>query len=104
MNRGRVALTRGPLVYCLEQVDNGPELDAVMVPSDATFLAEERPDLLDGIVALSGSGIREQTRTDLLYADEAPATQQVNVTAIPYYSWNNRGPGEMLVWIRRAVD
>ena len=60
--------------------------------------------MLDGIVALSGSGIREQTRTDLLYAEEAPATQQVNVTAIPYYSWNNRGPGEMLVWIRRAVD
>ena len=104
VNRGRVALTRGPLVYCLEQVDNGPELDAVMVPSDATFLADERPDLLDGIVALSGSGIREQTRTDILYADDAPVTQQINVTAIPYYSWNNRGPGEMLVWIRRAVD
>ncbi len=104
VNHGRLALTRGPLVYCLEQVDNGPELDAVTLPTDANFSPEDRPDLLDGIVALTGPGIREQTRTDRLYADEAPAKQQINVIAVPYYAWNNRGPGEMLVWIRRTME
>ena len=50
VNRGRLALTRGPLVYCLEQVDNGANLDAVTIASEANFSAEERSDLLGGIV------------------------------------------------------
>jgi uncharacterized protein len=101
-NRGRLALARGPLVYCLEQVDNGPALDAVTVSSDAEFAPEEQPDL-PGVLALSGPGFREQTRTDVIYSDEPPAKQPVKVTAVPYYAWCNRGAGEMLVWIRRAV-
>jgi uncharacterized protein len=104
VNRGRLALTRGPLVYCLEEVDNGPNLDAVTIASGASFSAEERSDLLGGIVALTGPGIREQTDAGELYSDRAPPTQEINVTAVPYYAWNNRGPGEMLVWVRRALD
>jgi uncharacterized protein len=102
-NRGRLALTRGPLVYCLEQVDNGPALDAVTVSSNADFVPEEQPDLPGGVLARSGPGFREQTRTDVIYSDEPPATQPIKVTAVPYYAWCNRGAGEMLVWIRRAV-
>ena len=104
VNRGRLALTRGPLVYCLEQVDNGDNLDAVTIGSEASFVAEERADLLGGIVALTGSGVREQTDSGELYSERPPPTQEINVTAVPYYAWNNRGPGEMLVWVRRAVD
>ncbi len=102
-NRGRLALTRGPLVYCLEQVDNGPELDAVALPSNGSFEPTEQPDLPEGILALTGPGIRERAQTDSLYANEPPAPQEIKVTAVPYYAWNNRGPGEMLVWIRRAA-
>jgi len=101
-NRGRLALTRGPLVYCLEQADNGPELDAVTVSSDADFAPKEEPDLPDGILALSGPGFRERTRSDVIYSDDPPVKQPINVTAVPYYAWCNRGAGEMLVWIRRT--
>jgi uncharacterized protein len=103
INRGRLALTRGPLVYCLEQIDNGAQLDAVAVSSGASFSPEQRPDLPDGLVALTGPGIREQAHADGLYSDQPPATQEIKVTAVPYYAWNNRGPGEMLVWVRRAA-
>jgi len=103
LNRGRLALTRGPLVYCLEQVDNGPALDAVTVSSNADFTPREQPDLPGGILALSGPGFREQTRTDVIYSDEPPGKQPIHVTAVPYYAWCNRGSGEMLVWIRRTV-
>ena len=104
VNRGRVALTRGPLVYCLEQADNGSDLDAVTISSHADFSAEKRSDLLGGIVALTGPAIRERSGSGELYADRAPEKQEINATAVPYYAWNNRGPGEMLVWVRRAVD
>jgi uncharacterized protein len=102
VNRGRLALTRGPLVYCLEEVDNGPELDAVTVPGD-DFVPEQRSDLPEGILAIKGRGFREQTRSAGLYSDEPPATKSIKVTAVPYYAWGNRNPGEMRVWIRRAV-
>ena len=101
-NRGRLALTRGPLVYCLEEVDNGPDLDAVALPSDRSFEPAEQPDLPDGVLALTGPGVRDDAQTDSLYADKPPAAPEITVTAVPYYAWNNRGPGEMLVWIRRA--
>jgi uncharacterized protein len=104
VNRGRLALTRGPLVYCLEQIDNGPELDAVSIPSNAVFSPKEQSDLFNGITVLTGPAVRERTSTEALYADQPPARQKINVTAVPYYAWNNRGPGEMLVWVRRAVD
>ncbi|HET9607258.1 MAG TPA: beta-L-arabinofuranosidase domain-containing protein, partial [Nitrospira sp.] len=102
VNRGRLALTRGPLVYCLEQIDNGPELDAVTLSSDGSFEPAEHPGMPPGILALKGPGLREHAQTDGLYADKPPATQEIKVTAVPYYVWNNRGPGEMLVWVRRA--
>ena len=103
LNRGRFALTRGPLVYCLEQADNGSALDAVTVSSDADFVPTKQPDLPDALLALSGPGIREKTRPDMLYSDEPPEKEPIKVTAVPYYSWCNRGAGEMLIWIRRAV-
>ena len=102
VNRGRLALTRGPLVYCLEEVDNGPNLDAVALASDGLFEPAEQPGMSGGVLALMGPGVRERAQADSLYADEPPAKQEIKVTAVPYYAWNNRGPGEMLVWIRRA--
>jgi uncharacterized protein len=74
----------------------------VALPSNGAFEPAPQSDMHEGIVALIGPGVREDARTDSLYADEPPATQEIKVTAVPYYAWNNRGPGEMLVWIRRA--
>ena len=73
------------------------------VSSDADFVPTKQPDLPDALLALSGPGIREKTRPDMLYSDEPPEKEPIKVTAVPYYYWCNRGAGEMLIWIRRAV-
>ena len=90
-DRARAAFQRGPLVYALEGIDNGPELDRLHVPLDAEVHAAFRPDLLGGLIALSGAG-RE---------DDANGTRARPFVAVPYYAWANRGSGEMLVWIKQ---
>jgi DUF1680 family protein len=100
-DRGRVALMRGPLVYCLEQVDNGTDLDRLVIPVEEQFQPAESKQLLNGVVTLQGRAVREnpdQSRN--LYADRPPKTEAVDVTAIPYYAWANRGAGEMQIWTR----
>lgn len=112
-NTGRTALARGPLLYCLEQVDNS-EVDVreVALLDDAIVNAEFRADLLDGAVALTANA-RERPANDgwadALYrclGDEgAPAAATpVTVTAIPYLLWANRDAGPMRVWIPRAAE
>jgi len=86
---GRVALMRGPLVYCLEAVDNGGSVLDLILPPDSEITSEYRPDLLGGVVVLRGKGLRSDGRA-------------VEFSAIPYYAWDNREPGEMLIWIREA--
>ena len=100
---GKVAVTRGPLVYCLEECDNGSALHLLTLPSDAAFDVRECPDLLGGIRVITAGGRRESAEwgTEGLYAPAAPR-QSVpqTLTFIPYYAWANRGVGEMSVWLR----
>jgi uncharacterized protein len=111
--QGRVALQRGPLVYCLEAADHGPadgELDRIAVdPAAVTggkFTDEYRPDLLGGVVVLRGQA-RVIDASDWaegeLYRTEPPTTRDIELLAIPYYAWANRTPGEMRVWLRAAA-
>jgi DUF1680 family protein len=88
-DRGKVALERGPLVYGVEAVDNGGSALELTVPDDARFEVDERPELLGGVRVLRAAvrDARGVSRT---------------VTAIPYYAWSHRGPGEMAVWLKRA--
>ena len=100
-NLGRVALRRGPIVYCLEAADNGPDLDLLTLPRDADLTAEPAPDLLGGVVVLRGTARRLSSDTESgLYRTEPPRSEPAPITAIPYCAWDNRAPGEMLVWIR----
>ena len=96
-DRGRVALQRGPLVYCAEWPDNGGRALNIVVPDAATLGAEFRPDLLDGVQVIQGDveAIREDSR-----GEDAPSVPH-RLTAIPYYAWANRGMGEMAVWMAR---
>jgi DUF1680 family protein len=89
-DRGRVALMRGPIVYCFESIDNGGHPDDVSLPDDATVTSEDRPDLLGGIVTLHARGSR-------LSSDNAQIP--VELLAIPYYANANRGPVEMETWL-----
>ena len=103
---GRVAIQRGPVVYCLEGVDHGQIiLDRIAVdPGDIakTFTVEYRPDLLGGAALIHGQGrvIAEQGWENELYRSEPPKESAIQLTAIPYCTWDNRAPGEMRVWLR----
>lgn len=103
---GRVAIQRGPVVYCLESVDNpATPLDRISI-DPADFLkactVEERPDLLGGVAVIRGPGRAIQTEGwgEVLYRPEAPGEKEITLTAVPYCTWDNREPGEMRVWLR----
>ena len=96
---GRVALQRGPVVYCFEQVDNGADLNALTLPAHAKFTHRWQPNRLGGVVTLHGQAKRETAGKEL-YSSTQSKRRTVPVTAVPYYAWDNRAPGEMLVWIR----
>ena len=97
---GRVALERGPLVYCAEWPDNGGNALNLLMTDDAEFKSEFRPDLLNGIQVLTGK-ISALTRRDGSHSAEIAIHDLV---AIPYYAWANRGMGEMAVWIPSRPD
>lgn len=94
-NVGKIALQRGPLVYCLEwpDVEGGKVLD-LMMPKEAPLEADSRPDLLGGVVVLRGIAV-EQADSD---AGERKKIIR-RFEAIPYYAWAHRGKGQMAVWI-----
>jgi len=91
-DRGKAAIQRGPLVYCVEGIDNAGHARALRVPLDARLTHTFRPDLLGGITVITGPA--------------APATDNDQrkprqLVAIPYYAWANRGKSDMTVWIPR---
>ncbi len=97
---GLLAIQRGPLVYCLEGCDNGPELASMYLPAGAELKAEKRPALLGGVVVITGFGeIAEQPNQRGPLYQVASATRRVPVTAVPYHAWDNRAAGRMKVWL-----
>lgn len=98
---GKAAIVRGPLVYCLEEIDNFQNLPAIFVDTDVP-LREEKSDLFGGIITVKAKGkkIVESSVSDSLYSGQKPQLEDVELTAIPYPYWNNRGEGEMLVWMK----
>jgi DUF1680 family protein len=100
-NAGRMAISRGPLVYCLESTDNRDSVRLLRVPSHARFSEEFRDDLLGGVIKLQTTGVTTSEPGKGLYfaSDSGPADHSTAITAIPYYANANRGPVEMGVWI-----
>lgn len=101
---GKIAVMRGPLVYCLEEVDNGMELHKIRVHSNMDFKVFFDKDTLGGCVLLQSKGeklIENECYDSQLYvADIEDKYEETTLTWIPYYSWANRTPGEMMVWVR----
>jgi len=105
-NIGCVALQRGPVVYCLEQCDHDVPLHHIVLPRAAEFTVTFEPDLLHGVTVLKASGLAAQEResSPSLYRKNPSLTYQpCQITAIPYYAWDNRQPGAMRVWIRSGM-
>ena len=83
-------MMRGPLVYCLEAVDNpGADLSGLVLPRESDLSAEHRVELLGGVTVLQGKALADGQRP-------------ITLTAVPYYAWQNRGVHEMIVWILDA--
>lgn len=123
-NAGKVAVQRGPLVYCLEELDQaGTSISSVAIPTPkkgvAAFRTEHRPDLLGGItvVRVQGATYDEAGPVSALYRPAGPMARRlgppIDLTLIPYYAWSNREPSPMRVWVplvdtesggRRQID
>lgn len=99
---GSVALQRGPLVFCLEETDNGTDLGMVRLPKNAALTARFESDLLGGCFVIEGEAERLQPANQQLYSSAEPAITPAKIKAVPYCLWNNRGEGEMRVWIRES--
>ncbi len=81
-NVNKIAIQRGPIVYCLEEIDND-SIDHVSVSNDTRFQAVYEHELLEGVVAIYATGKQERD----------------SFVAVPYYAWDNRKPGKMRVWL-----
>ncbi len=98
-DRGRTAIVRGPLVYCIEGADHAGKVSNLYLPDDAVLSIEQRPDLLDGVTVIQGEG-QSVHRT----SGGSIASEPTQVTMIPYYAWCHRGPNEMQVWLPRSQE
>mgnify|MGYP002511034218 CR=1 FL=1 len=100
---GKAALMRGPVVYCLEEADNGDLLQDIYLKRESEFDISYEKELLNGVVTITADGKRLSTgdwKEDVLYKPCFEETfKEQKLKFIPYYSWSNRGAGEMLVWV-----
>jgi hypothetical protein len=103
MDIGRVALQRGPLVYCLEEADNpGGTVQRFKLPRSSE-IAVLPSSLFDGIVQLTANAQAvDEAEFAPLYRTSPPKAAPATLTALPYYLWANRGQGSMVVWIPEA--
>lgn len=99
---GRVALMRGPLVYCAEEVDNGGDLNALVVPATLPQAQTEVLPGLNGAVALDLTIEREDACDwgEALYRTTPAGRKPASLRLVPYHLWDNRAPGSMLVWLQ----
>ena len=95
---GRVTVMRGPLVYCLEECDNGKWLKDIRIRTGAERRIEKNEELGVNAVIIPAAR-REWPDEDALYIDfDATVRKETEAYFIPYYAWANRAEGEMLVW------
>jgi hypothetical protein len=95
---GRVALQRGPVVYCLEGADNEGGVRNLCLPKEARLSASFQKDVLGGVSVVSGEALAVSRR------DEKLETKAVKFRAVPYFAWDNRKPGPMVVWLAETPE
>lgn len=103
---GKVAIMKGPCVYCLEETDNGNNLPGLFLDTSEPLREDFKADLLGGVTVISGKGKRlvsDEWKEGELYKECVPKTEGAALTFIPYAYWGNRVTGEMLVWVREIL-
>lgn len=96
VDSNKVALQRGPIMYCGEWKDNEGKVSNVIIPRNTNFKPAYEGDLLNGVMILKA----EVLKRDSVYGK----VKKAEFTAIPYYSWANRGKGEMMVWFPQSLN
>lgn len=91
-NIGKVAVTRGPFIYCLEEADNGKNLQMLRINTNLPLKIDN-----EKIIA---NGFRQKQNDTLYFEFKTPCETETELTFIPYYKWGNRGKNEMTVYIR----
>jgi hypothetical protein len=99
-DRGRVAVERGPIVYCAEGPDNGGRVMSLVLPDEEPLRGDLQADLLDGVTVVRGKAIGLNYGAD----GEAVMARPHDLVMIPYYAWAHRGRGEMAVWLARDAS
>jgi DUF1680 family protein len=94
-NSGKIALVRGPIVYCAEWVDNGGSVSNLFLADDPEMSVEHRDDFLNGLTVIKGKATAVFRGED----EDSVLKKEQDFVAIPYYAWAHRGPGEMAVWL-----
>ena len=97
-NIGKVALQRGPIMYCAEWPDNNGKTSNIIVPSNISFTHEFKISLLNGVEIL-----KADVPVVNVTSGETITTNKQPLIAIPYYAWANRGKGEMMMWFPSKV-
>lgn len=98
---GRAALLRGPLVYCVETTDNGADLNGISLAGDPASAKTAEIAALEDAVALDVAVTRDEADWGSdLYRTTPPQSRPATARFVPYHLWDNREPGEMLVWLR----
>ncbi len=99
---GKCALMRGPVVYCLEEADNGSVLSGLKLPRESDLNVRTGEGIFENIPLIETSGLRDGAWEEDLYlpCGTEPESVRARLLAVPYFMWNNRGKGEMAVWIR----
>lgn len=104
---GKAAVQRGPVVYCLEEADNGKDLHLLKMDENAQFETQEKQIATESVIALRAQGWKQRQRAQdgeldgkLYFAHTKTEYERTTLTWIPYYAWANRGEGEMQVWTR----
>ena len=97
---GKVALERGPIVFCAEGLDNAGRALNLVLPDGAELEHWYRPDLLGGVAIITAKATAVDMSTDGRVLDK----RSHQFMAVPYFAWANRGPGEMRVWLPRTPD
>ena len=101
-DQGRVALKRGPIVYCIEQVDTPLPPHRLALPRDEVIATRLEPNLLGGVATLSGTAVASEPVETALYRTAPWPSKRVPFKAVPYHVWDHREPGEMVVWLPEA--
>jgi DUF1680 family protein len=102
---GRVALQRGPLIFCLEQADNPLPLHSLLLPRAAELSPRFEPDTLGGVMTVQADALAADWSdwgTALYRPRRTIRVRPQRLLAVPYAVWDNRAPGQMQVWIRET--